>query len=256
MNELEEFKTSEKLEEFNKAFNKFQAMHLSIKKDAQNPHFRSSYASLPQVIETCREALTANGFSILQLPLGGIDVSRLLNRITHNSSQFVQWIFTTPIAKKDPQGIGSAITYSRRYNLTSSLGLPESDDDGHEASVIKVPEENKNYNEQQPPPPKKTYRDSDASVAPWTMNDNQRKRMFAITKAAGYEPSDVETFIRYEWKLDSTKKLNAKQYQLLCGDDRNGIQGLIPTRKLKVNFEVPPIPENDSSYGDVPEVPF
>lgn len=251
MNELEEFKTSEKLEEFTKAFTKFQSMHLSVKKDAENPHFRSTYASLPSVIESCRNGLADADLSFLQLPLGGLECSRILNRITHSSSQYVQWIYTSPISKKDPQGIGSAITYGRRYCLTSSLGLPESDDDGNaaktEQQVIRVPEANKSYN------------DSPIAVGGWTMNDNQRKRMFAITKANGYEPHDVDEYIKNAYGYSSTKQLNKLQYDLICGTAKQGEKpnGLLPTRTLQFTKKtVGNVTFN--GYEEVPEgeIPF
>lgn len=258
MNEMEEFKTSDKLEEFTKAFSKFQSMHLSVKKDATNPHFRSTYASLPAVLETCRDSLALTGLSVLQLPLGGVEVSRLLNRITHSSGQFIQWVYTTPITKKDPQGIGSAITYSRRYSLTSSLGLPEVDDDGNNAAApqgVHVPEENKSYNDA----PKKTYRDSDAlSTGAWIMNENQRKRLFAITKANGYEISDVDSYIKASWGYVSTKQLTKAQYDLICGTAKAGEKpnGLLPTRTLRVENFAPPVTNDHYPPMRDEDVPF
>lgn len=244
MNEIEELKFSEKLDEWNKAYAKFQAMHVSVKKDSENPHFRSTYASLPAVLESCREGLALSNFTILQLPLGGVEVCRLLTRISHSSGQFVQWISTTPISKKDPQGIGSGITYLRRFNITSSLGLSELDDDGHEASrgnIINVPEENKSYNE---PIQKTAYKDSSASAAKGP-SVAQIKRLYEIIKQAGYSPEEIKAFIKEQWGLGSFEQLDWKKYRDLCGDKQKGISGLIPSRQINT---APPL--SDNSYAD------
>lgn len=141
---MEDFQTSPELDKFNEAFRKFQSLGLHIKKDAENPHFRSSFSSLPNVLETALPRLLENGFIIMQFPLGGTEVLRLLTRITHApSSQFMSWVYSVPLQKKDSQGSGSAITYSRRYNITSPLGLPEVDDDGEAASHPPPKQQNK-----------------------------------------------------------------------------------------------------------------
>ncbi len=139
MLEQDDFKTSETLTEFNKAFFAFSKLELGVTKDAKNPFFKSTYASLPNVLHSTREKLVEHGFYIMQLPLGGVGIHKLLNRITHKSGEYVQWIYSSPVAKSDPQGYAAATTYGRRTNITSSLGLPEEDDDGNQASTKQAP---------------------------------------------------------------------------------------------------------------------
>ena len=103
-------------------------------KDAKNPHFRSSYASLPAVIDTSKPVLAKHGVVVLQSP--GWDGQRctLTTRLLHSSGEWIEGEAGSPVAKVDPQGIGSAITYLRRYSLAAMTGISQEDDDGNAAS--------------------------------------------------------------------------------------------------------------------------
>jgi len=121
--------------EIAKALAKFQGEVKSVKKDGNNPFFKSKYATLENVIETAREALTKSGLSFSQFPCGENELTTIL---MHESGEFLQ--STVKMSPKDntPQGQGSAITYMRRYALSAILGLAtEEDDDGNSASNTK-----------------------------------------------------------------------------------------------------------------------
>lgn len=104
-------------------------------KDAVNPHFRSRYADLPAVFEACREALTANEIAVSQIPLV-VDGRQILRTILmHSSGEWLAGDYLLKPTKDDPQGMGSALTYARRYSLASMVGVvSEDDDDGNAAS--------------------------------------------------------------------------------------------------------------------------
>ena len=100
------------------------------KKGAANPFFKSKYADLATVIEAIKEPLNKNGISFLQvvIPEG---VETLL---VHSSGEYIGCVTPVVVAKaNDPQALGSAITYSKRYGLQSILGIPSEDDDGEKA---------------------------------------------------------------------------------------------------------------------------
>lgn len=61
----------------------------------------------------------------------------LLTKLTHaESGQWQSSLAVVPLPKADPQGMGSAITYARRYALTAMLGIiTEEDDDGEAAKM-------------------------------------------------------------------------------------------------------------------------
>ena len=106
-------------------------------KDAKNPFFKSSYADLTSVIKAIKEPFANNGLSYSQLPVtseggGGVGVTTIL---MHSSGQWLESEFYLPLAKKDPQGGGSAITYARRYALQAIAGIPTADDDAEAAMM-------------------------------------------------------------------------------------------------------------------------
>ena len=107
-------------------------------KDANNPFTRSSYATLNSVMESCRDALLRNGIWLCQYPVpvetpGCIG---LATKLTHaESGQWQNSVAVVPLPKSDPQGMGSAITYARRYALSAMLGIVTEDDDGEAAKI-------------------------------------------------------------------------------------------------------------------------
>jgi len=106
-------------------------------KNATNPHFRSHYADLASIWDACRGPLNTNGLSIVQFPCDG-DVGRtgLCTMLLHSSGEWISEVVTTRSQKDDPQGLGSALTYLRRYSLAAVVGVTATeDDDGNAAST-------------------------------------------------------------------------------------------------------------------------
>ena len=55
--------------------------------------------------------------------------------LTHTSGEWVRSELALPLAKHDPQGVGSAVTYGRRYGLAAIIGVvADVDDDANHAS--------------------------------------------------------------------------------------------------------------------------
>ena len=107
-----------------------------VTKDAENPFTKSWYASLNSVMDACRNALIENGIWMCQYPVP-VEQSNflgLVTKLTHaESGQWQSSLAVVPLPKADPQGMGSAITYARRYALTAMLGMVTEDDDGEGA---------------------------------------------------------------------------------------------------------------------------
>lgn len=104
-----------------------------IPKDARNPFFKSSYASLSNILDSIKDPLIEAGLAVCQFPSGDHGLSTII--IHAESGEFIEAEYTMKPAKDDPQGIGSAITYQRRYALAAALGLNiDDDDDGNAAS--------------------------------------------------------------------------------------------------------------------------
>lgn len=130
-------KKSEDIKELIAAMVKFNGEITRISKDAQNPFFKNNYATLDQIIDNVRPVLASHGLVIMQdvstEESGSITVSTSL---FHETGQFIESTGTTlKPEKQNPQGIGSAISYAKRYDLTTILSLNTGeDDDGQHAS--------------------------------------------------------------------------------------------------------------------------
>ena len=110
-----------------------------VTKDAKNPHFKNTYISLGKLLEVVRPILTAKGLLLVQTPTSVGPVPALDTTLAHiESGSAISDSVPLMLEKDNPQGLGSAITYSRRYSLMSMLGLvADEDDDGEKASPRK-----------------------------------------------------------------------------------------------------------------------
>lgn len=115
-----------------------------IQKDKVNPAFKGSrYASTDSILADVLPILNENGLVLTQIPTSlGYDspVPALRTRITFAASdEFIEDVGLLMLDKQNAQGLGGAITYMRRYAVTSMLGLvTEVDDDGNSASTKDV----------------------------------------------------------------------------------------------------------------------
>lgn len=114
------------------ALAKFRKDITTLTKDADNPFFKSKYASLDNIIEHIKDPLDVAGLSYTQFPDGNGLTTILMHA---ESGEWIESTYSVPLSKQDPQGAGSAITYMRRYALGAILGLAtEVDDDANSAS--------------------------------------------------------------------------------------------------------------------------
>lgn len=128
---------SESIKELAAALSKAQGSMGALLKDKDNPFFKSKYADLAAAWDACRKALSDNGIAVVQAP--GMDPERpnmviLDTLLTHASGEWIQSQCWAQPSKNDPQGIGSTVTYLRRYALLATVGLAAEDDDGNAAS--------------------------------------------------------------------------------------------------------------------------
>lgn len=131
-------KKSESIEMIAKALITFHVKCGSIKKDAKNPFFKSTYASLSNILDATNDPLIECGLSILQFPTGTDGLTTIL---LHESGEYLLGEYSMRPAKDDPQGRGSAITYQRRYAIASILSLNIDEDDDGNAATHSKPEQ-------------------------------------------------------------------------------------------------------------------
>lgn len=152
---------SEQINDLAAALAKAQSEIKGALKDSDNPYFKSKYADLASVWDACREPLTKNGLSVVQVPSteftgepevvttesrsgGERTVVRVATRVSvttrllHASGQWLEGVVTAMLPTGDPQAVGSAITYLRRYGLQSAVGVAPEDDDA-EATTRPLP---------------------------------------------------------------------------------------------------------------------
>ncbi len=124
---------SESLKNLATALHKAQGQIKHAVKDAANPFFKSRYADLVSVWDAMRDAFQANGLSVSQMPDMDGENPVLVSILMHTSGEFLESRIKLNPAKNDPQGIGSCISYYRRYALQAIAGVCADDDDGEAA---------------------------------------------------------------------------------------------------------------------------
>lgn len=125
---------SENIGELAKALSKAQAVIEDAKKDGLNPHFKSKYATLDSILGAVRGPLSSNDLAISQqiIPDGS---GVLCTTLLHISGQWIKSFIPINPTQNTPQGMGSALTYARRYSLAAMVGISQEDDDGEAGSI-------------------------------------------------------------------------------------------------------------------------
>jgi hypothetical protein len=124
---------SESIKELAEALAKAQAEIGNAGKNAANPHFRSRYADLAEVLNTVRPVFAQHGLSVMQFPGFESGMVSVETVIAHSSGEWISSTLHAPVSKHDAQGVGSALTYARRYSLAACAGIAQEDDDGEAA---------------------------------------------------------------------------------------------------------------------------
>lgn len=128
-------KTSETILKIYEAFTLAQNEFEGAVKDSINSHFKSRYADMEAIVEGIKPAFKKYNLGFIQSVTGDGPNTILTTRIIHNSGEWIETYY--PLTCKDwtnPQAVGSAMTYARRYGLQAATGLPSVDDDGHAAT--------------------------------------------------------------------------------------------------------------------------
>ena len=109
----------------------------TLSKNSKNPFFKSAYLDLTSLLMELDPLLMEEGLILLQ-PLDGNKVSTVIMD-AEDGSLVIESSMLIPDNITDPQKIGSAITYFRRYTLKSLFAIAEVDDDGNLAAKKSKP---------------------------------------------------------------------------------------------------------------------
>ena len=125
------------------AIHKAQAQIETVRKNGENPHFRSKYATLDEIWETVRGAVNAAGLVVFCTIETRGDKKELTTHVAEiKSGEEISCSFPIVAQATGPQAIGSAMTYARRYTLTALLEIVTgdgADDDGEAATNHNTP---------------------------------------------------------------------------------------------------------------------
>jgi len=130
----------------------FQKDMVAVKKTSENPFFKSKYADLAEIWDAIRESLVKHGLSVAQMPQFSDGQPVLSTLLMHTSGEWLCSNLVIVAAKQaDPQALGSAITYSRRYSLSAMLGVVSEEDDDAESAMKRPKTESKSNEERKAP---------------------------------------------------------------------------------------------------------
>jgi hypothetical protein len=208
-----DFFQSAQLDQLAVSLAKAQGEMENVKKGAENPFFKSKYADLASVWEAARVPLSKNGLSVIQSVTSDDAHHWLETTLLHSSGQFVSDTIKLTLKDDTMQGLGSAITYARRYQLSAFVGVsPDDDDDGNAASG-KVDKPQNGRTATKPPP--ETQADKDFNAMP--SQGDQLKRIADGFAILGVTDQVKKGKMVREWGLsfDNLDAIEAKINELV-----------------------------------------
>lgn len=213
---------SEQINELAKALVAVQKVLRPALKDSKNPHFNSKYADLESVMDTIREPLADHDLVVTQTMEPAPDGVTVVTTLLHTSGQWLRSKCYLKPQRNDPQGIGSCITYGRRYGAAAIVGLHQTDDDGEAASgrggaggspaaltrpgrlsERALPPETPAANPNVGKPLTLTGEDDPL------LTDTQRKKLFALVGEYDVSTEDFRALCLEKWGIKSRAELRA-----------------------------------------------
>lgn len=167
-------------------------------KNAQNPHLKNRYADIAAVYEAIRETLPKHGLSVSQIIMPHESKARVRTLLMHKSGQWLASECLMPLDRNGgPQGMGSAITYARRYSLSAIVGVVSEDDDDAEAAQPRRQQQAQPQQRREPVQPRRPEPVRQASPKPQVagqvdmVTDAQVKMMMALFNKCGLTVREV-----------------------------------------------------------------
>jgi len=175
------------------------------KKGADNPFFNSSYSTLSEVWDSCRDALHKQGLFVaneIEMVEGLDNQVTLVTKVYDRSGESVS--SRIPIVTKDPtdpQKLGSSITYARRYNLSALLNLmSEEDDDGNRGSSPKVTKS-----------PAESNMGASRPKYGGSMTQKQKSLIVKLYKDKSLNKDAMANLMKLKFKVDAYSELSSEQ---------------------------------------------
>lgn len=193
-------KTSEQTNEIFAALAKAQGELSNVTVDAKNPHFKNEYATLDSLLAEIRPIFSKNGLALIQIPFADLNGKHYLETmVAHSSGQFFATTMEMIASKNDMQGLGSAMTYARRYMAEGAAGVTKTTDDDAisavqpAAAVVPIKE----------------------VKTPTFMTDPRLRLLFQLCKEANWKEEHLRKFVLHQFGLESNRLLTKDQFELL-----------------------------------------
>lgn len=183
-----------------------------------NPFFKSKYAPLGDVLALVRPILAKNGLSIIQESSSENGNVIIKTTLLHKSGE---WIESEPLAlkleKNTPQGVGSAMTYGKRYSVCAILGISSDDDDDgneHEKDGKNKPKQQAKPTNNKPQPTKPTI-----SKEVQVVSDEIKKLIGKLIKEEKATQEDVrQAILRQSKQANYTLVTDAKEIKAILAE--------------------------------------
>lgn len=203
---------SESITELAKALSDFQGKVTAVKKDATNPFFKSHYATLDAIWDTIRKPLSDNGLAVAQTISEYSDPAELETILMHSSGEWISGSMKLKPAKDDPQSMGSALSYARRYSLSAILGIvADEDDDANAASQTKLSKPSQTKPIVSKEEVKVAKEKVDTAFVAEKATEAQVRKIFADGHKMGYSDDNLLALMLTKFKKESTKELTKKE---------------------------------------------
>lgn len=206
-------KTSESIANIAAALVGFQSEVANPEKKGINPHFKSKYAELDDIINTIRPTLEKHGLAFIQNPVQADGQVGVYTVLIHKSGEYIQFDpVMIPLQKATPHQVGAALTYAKRYSLGAALGLAtEEDTDGNEINNHNN-QSSKNKQAQQPTKKQATAKAKDKT-------EERRKQGIEAIKELkekiGLTDKEFESLLFRETLFEDINKLDFDQVKNL-----------------------------------------
>ena len=198
---------SETIKELSIALSKFQGEVHNPNNTAINPFFKSKYAPLSEVLNTARPLLAKQGLSIIQNNYGNGEAVTVTTTLIHSSGEYIEsGEMTAKPEKNTAQAMGSIITYLRRYQLSSILGLSSEDDNDGNSQENKKPEQN---------PENKHKPEEKKESVPSDKKKNAIKMLYDMLKIKNIDKSFIDEEVKRMTDQNDINKFTGQQLKEL-----------------------------------------
>ena len=181
-------------------------------KNAENPAFKrgnkaSTYADLAEVLNTIRPVFTKYGLSFVQFPTFDAGIASVETMLMHESGEWISSTASSPVTKQDAQGVGSAVTYLRRYAAAAMAGIAQEDDDANSAVGTTAKQEAKPEEKQ---PSNLTISDEQFKELQTALEETNSDKA-AFCKAAGIQSLSAMLAKNFDAAMEKINKKRAQE---------------------------------------------